>query len=340
MDTLLDEEDARIEVVYQFNSNPKKNIAALCAYFKQDPTPPNIARLLRTTEGLLGDKIGDYLVRPENTEVLRAYFDDLDFKVDFVEAMRRGLSGPFFMPGEAQQVERTMQALCDAYMAQNPTRFGHPDDPVVLGYALVMLNTDMLKPNVKTKMTVAEFIDNTSRALEHSVFTPEELTALYNSLKATPFAFAPATNEFMAMSAPKISGYLRKKSVRFGAAWSTHFFVLANSCLYYFQDNAPENKDKILGMIQLVEVEISADHESPKRLKVTAKGEEIQYVKLGRGKPTLVPGVKVLLLEAQDEETRNKWLSRLKKSAIMLAFQDGSAGGSVEITSESANETV
>jgi Sec7-like guanine-nucleotide exchange factor len=58
-----------------------------------------------------------------------------------------------------------------------------------------MLNTDLQKPNVKAKMTLQEFIANTSKPLEYSKVTAADLTQLYESLKATPFAFAPVSDD-------------------------------------------------------------------------------------------------------------------------------------------------
>jgi hypothetical protein len=322
---ILEDEDRRIEVIWQFNTNPKKNISQLCEYYHVEPTPAGIAHLLRVTPGLLGDKIGDYLARPENVHILRAYFDDLDLKVDFVEAMRRSLSGPFFMPGEAQQVDRTMETLSNAYMQQNPGVFGSVDDAYVLAFALVMLNTDLLKPNVTHKMTCQEFIQNTSKPLEHSSITKDDLAHLYESLKTTPFAFSPVSDDFLALSAPKMKGHLKKMSYGFfGQTWKLFYFVLANSCLYYFPDNTPENKDKIMGMIQLVEVEVVPHKASDKRFVLRATGEQVQFVKFGKGPPVMRTGLKELEFEAPTKVKRDNWLVRLKKSAVMSCFQDGS----------------
>lgn len=326
LDSLLDEEDARIEAVYQFNSSPNKNIDKLCAFFHTDPRPENVAVILHTTQGLLGEKIGEFLIRPDRIEFLKAYFRVVDMRVNYLEAMRRGLSGPFFMPGEAQQVDRTIQALAEVYMEQNPGKFGDVNDPVLLGFALVMLNTDMLKPNVTRKMTVAEFVKNTSDAFQHSQFPKEELEVMYWSLKEKPFAFAPKSNDFMALCAPKKRGWLKKRSARFGSSWKQHFFVLANSSLYYFKDESPESKDKPLGNIQLVEVDMQRDAKVGSRFVVTARGEQIQYVKL-TGIPQMVAGVKSICFEAEDEEKANEWLCRMKKSACMSSFMDGEAGG-------------
>jgi hypothetical protein len=218
--------------------------------------------------------------------------------------MRRGLSGPFFMPGEAQQVERTMQSLSEA--------FEHSDDPVVV--TLVMLNTNVLKPGVTRTMTCAKFIENTSRALEHSVVTPEQLAEMFELLKNEPFVFAPGTNEFMALSAPKFHGFLRKRTTRFGGLWAQHFFVLANSCLFYFKDNTPACKDQPLGMIQLVDVEVAAEPQSALQFTIVSTGERIQYVKFGRAKnvpPTIVERVMSIRFEAPTTQARDGSLAMI-----------------------------
>jgi hypothetical protein len=320
---LLEAEDARIEAVYQFNASPNKNIGKLCEYFHRGVTPADVAFVFHHTPGLLGEKIGEFLAKPDHEPFMKAYFQAIDLHVNFLEAMRRGLSGPFFMPGEAQQVERTIQALSEVYMEQNPGIFGHVNDPVVLGFALVMLNTDMLKPNVTRKMTVQEFVANTSGAFEHSKFPREQLELMYASLKENPFAFAPKSNDFMALCAPKKRGWMKKKSARFGGSWKLHYFVLTMSSLYYFKDASPESKDKPLGNIQLVEVDITADPRMANRFIVTTRADQIQYVKLS-GIPQIVAGVKSITFEAKNAEAAAEWLFRLKKSACMGSFLDGS----------------
>jgi hypothetical protein len=321
--SILEEEDARIEAIYQFNANPRRNIAVLCQHFRREPTPANIAAVLHGTPGLLGEKIGEFLVHPDNENYLKEYFRVIDLHVDFLEALRRSLSGPFFMPGEAQQVERTVQALSEAYMEQNAGVFGDINDAVILGFALIMLNTDLLKPNVTHKMTVDEFISNTMGALMHSAIAAPHLTHMYESLKAKPFAFVPKTNDFMALCAPKMHGWLKKKSEHFMGAWKSHYFVLANSGLYYFKDKSVESKDNPLGMIQLTEVDISQDPRSPLRFFITARGEQIQYVKLGGGIPKIMLGLKTIQFEAKEKETAANWFVRLKRSVVMNSFMDG-----------------
>lgn len=336
--SLLEEEDRRIEAVYQFNANPRRNVAVLCRHFQREANPRNIAVILHETPGLLGEKIGEFLVHPDNEIYLKEYFRVIDLHVDFLEALRRSLSGPFFMPGEAQQVERTVQALSEVYIEQNPGVFGDINDAVILGFALIMLNTDLLKPNVTHKMTVDQFIANTMGALMRSSISADHLTHMYESLKTNPFAFAPKSNDFMALCAPKLRGWLKKKSEHFMGSWKAHYFVLATSCLYYFKDTSVESKDNPLGMIQLTEVDITQDPRSPLRFFITARGDQIQYVKLGGGIPKIVPGLKTIQFEAKAKEDATNWLLRLKRSVAMSSFMDG-PGEAPSLTGDDQNMT-
>jgi hypothetical protein len=258
--------------------------------------------------------------------------------VDFLEAMRRGLSGPFFMPGEAQQVERTMDCLSAVYMEQNPSVFAHLDDAVTLGFALVMLNTDMLRPNVTRKMTVPEFVSNTSGAFHGTTFDKKALEAMYASLKENPFAFEPKSNDFMADCAPKKRGWLKKRSARFGGSWSNHYFVLTQSSLYYFKDERRESKEKPLGNIQLTKVDITPDPKISNRFVVTAQGDSIEYVKL-TGVPQMVLGIKSITFEAPNQQEAAEWLFRLKKSAWMGSFLEGASPGPPHLTTSDADRT-
>jgi hypothetical protein len=94
-------------------------------------------------------------------------------------------------------------------------------------------------------------------------------------------------------------------------------FVLLQRC-------KPESKDRPLGGIPLVEVDSTSHRKCNTRFLVTARGEQIQYVKLV-GIPKMVPGVKSIVFEAKTPEIAAEWLFRLKKSACMGSFLDGAA---------------
>ncbi|OHT12665.1 hypothetical protein TRFO_17497 [Tritrichomonas foetus] len=320
----LEEEDREIEAVYQFNTNPRKNIGKLCAYFQVEETPENIAHVIRTTNGLLGDQIGDYLARKESEAILTAYFMEVDMKCDFIEAMRRSLSGPMFLPGEGQMIDRVMQTFANCYCKQNPDKFHNPDALYVLAFALTMLNSDQHNPRVQRRMTQREFVHNTIYSLNCDEITEKDLARMYEEIRQHAFQFQnQSNNEFMPLSAPKLRGYLEKKSDHSFSRWTRHYFVLASSCLYYFKDDNPANKDKPLGMIQLTEVEVNGDKNRPLTINIDSVGSAISYVKFTKKHPEIQKGIKNIVLKAPDRSSGAKWLHRIKKSAIISGFQTG-----------------
>jgi hypothetical protein len=72
-----------------------------------------------------------------------------------------------------------------------------------------------------------------------------------------------------------------------------------------------------------MEVDVTKDPRAPNRFIVTARGDQLQYVKLS-GVPQVVPGVKSMTFEAKDEDTAAEWLFRIRKSVCVGSFLDGS----------------
>ncbi|EAX96469.1 Sec7 domain containing protein [Trichomonas vaginalis G3] len=318
VDQDLAEEDGLIEAVYRFNVNPKKNIGYLCEYKGLECNPKNIAHLMHTVPGLLGDQIGDYLARAGNEELLRAYFNELDLKKPFLDALRVSLNGSMFLPGESQMIERVVEQFSRCYMEQNPGIFPNEDAPIVISFALIMLNSDLHNPNVKSRMTGPQFVSNLRGALPTGIYTDDQLMQMYNNLHANPFHFQEKSNEFLALSAPKMRGELEKKSDKFFSFWSKHYFVLANSCLYYFKDNSVISKDKPLGMIQLVGVDI-AEHNGTIILTGEA-GSKLQYVKFKKNRPRKIDDTQRMYFRAPNAEMHTKWLRHIQHSRIIGGF--------------------
>ena len=57
------------------------------------------------------------------------------------------------LPGEAMQIDRIMDAFAKHYCNQNPNLFDEKDTCYILSFAVIMLNTSLHNPNVKTKIT-------------------------------------------------------------------------------------------------------------------------------------------------------------------------------------------
>ena len=64
------------------------------------------------------------------------------------------------MPGEAQKVDRIMQAFAAALYRDAPGPFADADAAYVCAFSLMMLNTDLHNPAVRAKMSLAEFAEN------------------------------------------------------------------------------------------------------------------------------------------------------------------------------------
>jgi hypothetical protein len=100
--------------------------------------------------------------------------------------------------------------------------------------------------------------------------------------------------------------------------WTEHYFVLANSCLYYFEVGSQSIVDpEPLGMIQLVSVEVHAIAKDQFRVK--SQAGELEHVKFKPRKPAqYVHGIKWMLFRADSQELRDKWLYRVKSSVVYL----------------------
>ena len=279
---------------------------------------------MRTVPGLMGEKIGDYLSCNENQEILSSYFMAIDLKTDLIAAIRKSLSGPLFLPGEAQQIDNIVETFSICYALQNSEV--NQEIIYILTFALIMLNSDLHNPNVQKKITCNQFIQNVKGCLPLNSISDEELSKFYNMLKEHPLKFSSSSNQFMAMSAPQMRGFLKFKPNKKFSKFKKRYFVLANSCLYYFKDDSELSKDTPLGMIQLTEVDVSFEFPHNKELEnsvvLSSLANEIQYVKFDKKRiPQIKTGVKRIFFKSNDKYELDKWLIRIRKSSIISNFQ-------------------
>ncbi|GBG70096.1 hypothetical protein CBR_g5727 [Chara braunii] len=146
--------------VSEFNLKPLKGIRHLVNNKIIPNEPAAIARFLRNTPGLDKTAVGDYLGQHDDFSiaVMHAYVDLMNFSgMRFDMAIREFLAG-FRLPGEAQKVDRMMEKFAERYCRDNPSLFQSADTAYALGYAVIMLNTDLHNPLVWPKMTKAEFV--------------------------------------------------------------------------------------------------------------------------------------------------------------------------------------
>jgi brefeldin A-inhibited guanine nucleotide-exchange protein len=132
---------------------------------------------------------------------MHAFVDRLDFKnIAFVDALRVFLQS-FRLPGEAQKIDRFMLKFAERYIAGNAkTPFTNAgvsseihaidmslitrceDTAYVLAYSVILLNTDAHNPQVKKRMTKADFVKN-NRGINDNNDLPEEfLSTIYDDI--------------------------------------------------------------------------------------------------------------------------------------------------------------
>ncbi|KAF8742029.1 hypothetical protein RHS02_04049, partial [Rhizoctonia solani] len=175
-----------LEGIRQFNFKQKKGIQFFIEKgFIDSRSPNSIARFLISTDGLSKAALGEYLGEgeEENIAIMHAFVDLIDFTgLTFVEALRAFLQA-FRLPGESQKIDRFMLKFAARYVAQNPQSVFKDADPAyVLAYSVIMLNTDAYNPQVKKRMTKADFIKN-NRGINDGSDLPEELlSAIFDDI--------------------------------------------------------------------------------------------------------------------------------------------------------------
>ncbi|KAJ3538200.1 hypothetical protein NM688_g6554 [Phlebia brevispora] len=196
-----------LEGIKKFNFKPKRGIKFfLESGFIPSPAPQDIARFLLDTDGLSKAMIGEYLGEgdDENIAIMHAFVDLMEFEgLPFVDALRTFLQS-FRLPGEAQKIDRYMLKFAERYIGGNPnTDFANADTAYVLAYSTILLNTDAHNPQVKNRMTKADFIKN-NRGINDGHDLPEALLeSIYDEIvnneirmkdevEAAPIPIAPA----------------------------------------------------------------------------------------------------------------------------------------------------
>ncbi|EDK99665.1 mCG132224 [Mus musculus] len=151
-----------------FNINPDKGIQFLISRGFIPDTPIGVAHFLLQRKGLSRQMIGEFLGNSKkqfNRDVLDCVVDEMDFSnMELDEALRK-FQAHIRVQGEAQKVERLIEAFSQRYCMCNPEvvqQFHNPDTIFILAFAIILLNTDMYSPNIKPdrKMMLEDFIRN------------------------------------------------------------------------------------------------------------------------------------------------------------------------------------
>ncbi|KAI0340495.1 Sec7-domain-containing protein [Trametopsis cervina] len=172
----------------KFNAKPKTGLAFL-EEFKliytnpEEPRPLSLAKFLKSSTRLDKRLLGDFISKPDNIEVLKAFIGLFDFKKKTVADAMRELLETFRLPGESQQISRITETFAECYFASEPAEVKSQDAVYVLAYSIIMLNTDLHNPQIRKRMTIEDYMRNLRGVNDGSDFTSEYLLDIYESIR-------------------------------------------------------------------------------------------------------------------------------------------------------------
>ncbi|CBY35144.1 unnamed protein product [Oikopleura dioica] len=149
------------------NKKPEKGLAFLIKQGFVEDSPNVISNFLITRKGISRQVIGEYLGNgsDRSKKILKAVCNQMDLSdLDVDEALRKFQSS-VRIQGEAQRVERLVEAFSQRYVESNPEitrKLNNPDSIFVLAFAIIMLNTDAHSPSMRKekRMSEEDFVNN------------------------------------------------------------------------------------------------------------------------------------------------------------------------------------
>ncbi|XP_051940601.1 cytohesin 4b isoform X2 [Hippocampus zosterae] len=226
----------------KFNMDPKKGINYLVENKLLERSAGCIADFLFKEEGLNKTAIGEFLGERDelHLQTLKAFVELHEFSdLNLVQALRQFLWS-FRLPGEAQKIDRMMEAFAARYCECNVNVFQSTDTCYILSFAIIMLNTSLHNPNVKDKTTLERFVCM-NRGINNGRDLPAELLSvnapkLYESIRKEPFKIPEDDGNDLTHTFfnPDREGWLLKLGGRV-KTWKRRWFILTDNCLYYFE---------------------------------------------------------------------------------------------------------
>ncbi|KAF8938517.1 GDP/GTP exchange factor for ARF [Haplosporangium gracile] len=174
-----------VEGAAKFDKNPKAGLVFLEAnkMISSLNDPAGVALFLKTSTRLSKSLLGEYLAKPANSEVLKQFIQSFDFNGKRLDESLRELLETFRLPGESQQIERIMELFAATYFATKPRAIASQDAAFILGYAVVMLNTDQHNRVVKGRMSLEQFSKNLKGVNNGENFPLEYLAEIFEAIR-------------------------------------------------------------------------------------------------------------------------------------------------------------
>jgi brefeldin A-resistance guanine nucleotide exchange factor 1 len=172
----------------KFNDDPKAGVAYLVknGVIGNPDDPVQVAEFLRGTSHVSKRVLGEFLTKKNNERLLTAFIDRFDFADKRIDEALRDLLGSFRLPGESALIERIVNIFTEKYIpVSTDGEIADTESAFVLTYAIIMLNTDLYNPNVKSqnRMTQESFAKNLRGVNAGKDFSPEFLQEIYEAIK-------------------------------------------------------------------------------------------------------------------------------------------------------------
>jgi ankyrin repeat protein len=327
------------KAVALFNEKPKTAIAFLREHGLvregEAQAAADIAEFLSTAKGLNLQQLGEFISDPGEFAalVLQQYLSRFRFTGQSLEQAVRTYLITFRLPGEAQRIDRVMQAFAMRFHHDNPDMFSHEDTAYLLAFSMIMLQTDAHNPAIKRekKMTKQQFIFN-NRSIDQGRDLPEGMLGeIYDNIITTPIKME--TGMQMTLDVVETTGLLKIRADK--GRWAKMFVILRENCLYY---HLSEKDKQPQGIIPLENLQVRKVGNSPLQFEILcAQSQDGQFVKVDfflekkvssfsfnfpakackMESGMLVPdNVLVFQFEAGAEQEADQWCAKIRSSII------------------------
>ncbi|KAK0132426.1 Cytohesin-2 [Merluccius polli] len=325
----------------KFNMDPKKGICYLVENNLLEWKAESVAEFIYKEEGLnktaIGNLLGERVIgerlceiklqihanREEmHVEILKAFVNLHEFSdLNLVQALRQFLWS-FRLPGEAQKIDRMMEAFASRYCDCNSRVFQSTDTCYILSFSIIMLNTSLHNPNVRDKPDLQRFFTMNRGIDSGDDLSADLLTKLYESIYNEPFKIPEDDGNDLTLTFfnPDREGWLLKRGGRV-KTWKRRWFILTDNCLYYFQYTT--DKDPI-GIIPLENLSVRAIQDPTKQYCLelsSCTGQKIKACKIVNR--ALVEGKhQAYRLSAASTQEQDSWITSIRASISKDPFYD------------------
>uniref|UniRef100_A0A8C2UGI6 Cytohesin 1 n=1 Tax=Coturnix japonica TaxID=93934 RepID=A0A8C2UGI6_COTJA len=294
----------------KFNMDPKKGIQFLIENDLLKNTCEDIAQFLYKGEGLNKTAIGDYLGERDefNIQVLHAFVELHEFTdLNLVQALRQFLWS-FRLPGEAQKIDRMMEAFAQRYCQCNPGVF----------------------------QSTGEHSSSPVRAIHRHEPIQGWGTNLYESIKNEPFKIPEDDGNDLTHTFfnPDREGWLLKLGGRV-KTWKRRWFILTDNCLYYFEYTTDKEPRGIIPLENLSIREVE-DSKKPNCFELYIPDNKDQVIKACKTEADgrVVEGNHtVYRISAPTPEEKEEWIKCIKAAISRDPFYEMLAARKKKVSS-------